>query len=316
MLKRFPKDETMVNVKKTKQIFEDEKYVKIIAILRKHNKYISESEIALERYGDPVSDSERKCLRKKLNLMVRENVLISMTRETLVKKIHYTPNKVLSRKKVYGFIFYDYGKKAQRYYYYPKYTNLLVTRLKKMYDDIEMHNLLVPDEDMVQIKRHIVNFSELFSTYESTRNIARYNLEKEKLLEKVPRIAAVLNEEIKLKCEPPALFNILNRMVNQDLAMRFIFWMSKTNMYTLKESFNEINSMFSILQKYHNSNSLATEYLSDLEIHTVSVWYKISEEDMHSQDIDMLLLSEINKRSGKSSKLRTFFHKLINSRNK
>ena len=248
--------------------------------------------------------------------MVRENILVSMTRKTLVKKIHYTPNKVLSRKKVYGFIFYDYRKKAQRYYYYPKYTNLLVTRLKNMYDDIEKHNHRIPDEDMAQIKRHIANFSEFFSTYESARNIAKYNLEKKKLLEKVPRIAAVLNEEIKLKCDPPALFNILNRMVNQDLAMRFVFWMSEKNKDTLEKSFNEINNMFSILQIYHNSRTLATEYLGDLEIHTVSFGYKVSEEDMPSQDIDMLMLSEINKRSGKSSKLRTFFHKLINSRNK
>ncbi len=289
----------MVNVKKTKQIFEDEKYVKIIDIIKKENMYISETGIADKRFKFPISDSKRKCLRKKLNLMVRENILVSMTRETLVKKIHYTPNKVLSRKKVYEFIFYDYRKKAQRYYYYPKYTNFLVTRLKKMYDDIEKHNHRVPDEDMAQIKRHIVNFSELFSTYESARNIAKYNLEKEKLLEKVPRIAAVLNEEIKLKCEPPALFNILNRMVNQDLAMRFIFWMNKENMDTLKKSFNEINNMFSILQKYYNSYTLAIEYLGDIEIHTISVGYEISEEDMPLQDVDVLLLSKINKRSGK-----------------
>jgi len=306
----------MVNVKKTKQILEDEEYEKIIDIVKKENKYISESGIVDKCSKFRISDSERKCLRKKLNLMVRENVLISMTRKTLIEKIHYTPNKIFSRKKVYGFIFYDYGKKAQKYYYYPKYTNLLVTRLKMMYDDIEKHNHRISDEEMAQIKRHIVNFSEFFSTYESARNIAKYNLEKEKLLERVPRIAAVLNKEIELKCEPPALFNILNRMVNQDLAMRFIFWMHKDNMNTLKKSFNEINSMFSILQEYHNSNSLATEYLGNLEIHTVTVGYEVSGDDMPLQDIDVLLLSEINKRSGKSSKLRTFFHKFFNSQKK
>ena len=307
----------MSNEKTVTDIINDEYYERLIDIVKDKNRFISETGI-LNEYCDNlpiITKSTEVNVRKKLKRLVKENIFLTKTKREILQSFKYCKNSLFSKEEIRKFYVFDFTDKKQRYYYYPKHANSVLIRLRRMYHDIEKHDF-VSEEDLAQINRNIINFSLLFSGCESNYNIVKYNLEREKLIEKNPKLAAILNDEIKIESETPALFNILNRLINGDKVMKYIFISNEGYMQLMIKSINEINDMFLTLHKYYNSQFLATRYLGNLEIHTVSVGYEVSGDESPLQNIDISQFVHEKKENEHLSKLRGIFRKLFDFRDR
>lgn len=251
----------MANIKTFQDIINDEDYNKLIDIIKEKNRFISQKGILKKRFGKyEVSNSEESNTRKKLNRLVKEQILITKTKKELIRDLGLRENAIFSRKELMKFCVVDYTKRKQRYYFYPKHTNYVVIRLKKMCSDIEKHHF-VSDEDLEQVKEKITHFSSRFSCIDMAYNIAKYNIEDQKLLED-KKIGPIISRDIKISSNNEASARLLNKLVNSDIAIRYICYMNDMNKETMNKSMNDIAELFQILQKYYNDQYLATKYFS------------------------------------------------------
>ena len=231
-------------------------------VVKKDGKYISETGILDEMERIYQIDKTHKVnIRKKLKRLVKENILLTKTNRGVARDIHYKPNPKFSREDMMDFAFADYAPKKKRYYYFPKYTNELVIRLRKLYCEVESHNGYVSKRDMDEINEKISHFSARFSLLEWMYPLAKYNIKEQKLLEH-KEIGAVISENIRITSNNEAVSKYLNEFINRDIVMKFIFKQSDEKKEMMKLAFRDISDIFQILQKYYNTQHLATKHFS------------------------------------------------------
>ena len=251
----------MANIKTFLDIINDEQYNQLMNVVKKGGKYISETGILDEMERIYQNKTHKVNIRKKLKRLVKENLLLTKTKRNVARDIQYNPNPKFSRDDIMDFAFADYAPKKKRYYYFPKYTNELVIRLRKLYCEVESHNGYVSKKDMDEINEKISNFSARFSLLEWMYPLAKYNLKEQKLLEH-KEIGAVISEKIKFTSNNEAVSKYINEFINRDIVMKFIFKLNEDNQKMVKLAFRDISDIFLILHQYYNDQHLATKHFS------------------------------------------------------